>query len=230
MKMKSSLTLVEISGLTQDTGGSDPRSRWINTSENKSKAWRSLKIVLEMDCWTFKEKGENKVSKVQSKNFEMKQVKEVTPLTRSLECHLSKSRYTMPRKERGQAKSQTIIEPTIDTEAHSVNQDVRREKEEPLLERVVQTLRVEDWRILYAVRVEGVDFVTWEGFRKGFQEKFYPCLFEDVKRKEFLNTKQGDMTIAESEDNDSSTSDGKHKLIEFLKDGGGSYSCSEYVS
>lgn len=46
----------------------------------------------------------------------------------------------MPRKERGQTKSQTIIEPTIDTEAHSVNQDVRREKEEPLLERVVQTL------------------------------------------------------------------------------------------
>lgn len=58
---------------------------------------------------------------------------------------------------------------------------------------------VEDWRILYAVRVGGVDFVTWEGFRKGFEEKFYPCLFVDVKRKEFLNTKQGDMTIAEYE-------------------------------
>ncbi|KAL0549644.1 hypothetical protein IC582_014131 [Cucumis melo] len=65
----------------------------------------------------------------------------------------------------------------------------------------------EDWWILYAARVGGVNIVMWEGFRKGFQEKFYPHLFVDTKRKEFLNLKQGNMTIAEYE----------NKFIELVK-------------
>ena len=34
----------------------------------------------------------------------------------------------MPRTKKGQATSRTTSEPTMDTEAHSINQDVRREK------------------------------------------------------------------------------------------------------
>ena len=44
-------TLVEIPGLTQDTGGSDPRFRWINTSENKSKVWARWVVILLARCW-----------------------------------------------------------------------------------------------------------------------------------------------------------------------------------
>ena len=35
---------------------------------------------------------------------------------------------------------QITIEPAMDTKAHSMNQDARREREEVLLERVAQTL------------------------------------------------------------------------------------------
>ena len=30
----------------------------------------------------------------------------------------------------------------------------------------------EDWWILCVASTEGVEFVTWEGFQKGFKEKF----------------------------------------------------------
>ncbi|TYJ95795.1 uncharacterized protein E5676_scaffold110G00710 [Cucumis melo var. makuwa] len=40
-----------------------------------------------------------------------------------------------------------------------------------------------------------VKILSWEGF----QEKFYTHSFVDAKRKEFLNLKQGNMTIAEYE-------------------------------
>lgn len=54
---------------------------------------------------------------------------------------------------------------------------------------------VEDWWILYATRAGGVYFVTWEGFQRGFQEKFHPCSFVDERRKEFLSLVQGDKTV-----------------------------------
>ncbi|TYJ96210.1 uncharacterized protein E5676_scaffold261G00500 [Cucumis melo var. makuwa] len=57
----------------------------------------------------------------------------------------------------------------------------------------------EDWWISYVARVGGVDFIILEGFRRGFQEKFYPRSFVDVKRKEFLCLVQDDMTVAEYE-------------------------------
>lgn len=42
-------------------------------------------------------------------------------------------------------------------------------------------------------------FVTWEEFEKVFQDKFYPRLFCDARRNEFIGLIQGEMTVTEYE-------------------------------
>lgn len=56
---------------------------------------------------------------------------------------------------------------------------------------------VEDWWTLHVVRVKGMGLVSWEEFRKAFQNKFYPHYFCDTKRNEFIILVQDDTTVAE---------------------------------
>ncbi|TYK16014.1 uncharacterized protein E5676_scaffold3068G00100 [Cucumis melo var. makuwa] len=53
--------------------------------------------------------------------------------------------------------------------------------------------------ILYTTKRVGVDFVTWEGFRRGLQEKFHPRLFVHEKRRDFLSLIQGNKVVSKYE-------------------------------
>lgn len=51
----------------------------------------------------------------------------------------------------------------------------------------------------YTERVGGIDSVSWEEFRKIFQNKLYPHVFYEAKSNEFMSLVQGNMSVAEYE-------------------------------
>ena len=56
-----------------------------------------------------------------------------------------------------------------------------------------------DWWTLHAAKAGEMSYVSWKGFLKAFQSKFYPRSFCDAKRNEFMSLVQGDVTIVEYE-------------------------------
>lgn len=53
----------------------------------------------------------------------------------------------------------------------------------------------EDWWTFHVARAGVIVSISWEEFRKVFQNKFYPCSLYHTKKNGFISLVQGDMIV-----------------------------------